>query len=96
MAEPKTDEHYLIQKTKHDRAQNRNAKFKKSNMTEHKTDMNITKYKKLNMTEHKTDMTITKTDKYKKLSNNSMTEHKKDTLNTKTDHDRTQNRYEHY
>ena len=45
---------------------NKIEKYKKLNMTEHKTDMNITKYKKLNMTEHKTDMNITKIDKYKK------------------------------
>ena len=44
-------------------------KYKKLNMTEHKTAMNITKiekYKKLNMMEHKTDINITKINKYKK------------------------------
>ena len=40
--------------------------MQKTDVTENKTDMNITKYKKLNMTEHKTDMNITKIDKYKK------------------------------
>ena len=51
-------------------------KYKKLNMTEHKTDMNntkIEKYKILNMTEHKTDMNITKTDKYKKKLNSTST-----------------------
>ena len=71
-------------------------KYKKLNMREHKTDVNITKHKKLNMKKHKPDMTITKIEKYKKLNNNSMTEHKRDILNTKTDHGRTQNRHEHY
>ena len=52
------------------------TKYKKLNMAEHKTDMNITeykklnmnitKYKKLNMTKYKTDRNITKIDKYKK------------------------------
>ena len=70
-------------------------KYKKMNMAEHKTDMNI-KLQKLNMMEHKRGMTITKIDKYKKLNSNSMTEHKTDILNTKTDHDRTQNTHEHY
>ena len=35
-------------------------KYKKLNMMEHKTDMNIDKYKKQNMAEDKTDMNITK------------------------------------
>ena len=59
---------------------NQIEKYKQLNMTEHKTDMNITKIdrnQKLNrnsMTEHKTDMNITKIGKYKKLNSPSMTE----------------------
>ena len=39
---------------------NKIDKYKNLNMTEHKTDLNITKCKKLNMAEHKTDMDNTK------------------------------------
>ena len=84
---------------------NKIEKYKKLNMTKHKTDMNITKiekYKKLNMTEHKTDINTTKNEKYRKLN---MTEHKTDMSITKIDkykkteqhfYDGAQNRNEHY
>ena len=43
-------------------------KYKKLNMTELKTDINITeKLSSTSMMEYKTDMNITKIDKYKKL-----------------------------
>ena len=56
--------------------------MQKTDVTENKTDMNITKYKKLNMTEHKTDLNITKIDKYKKTDQQF--------------YDGAQNRHEHY